>query len=208
MDRFLDEQENPSPHRDRSSSPNIHSLIAGDHKRQHHARTPPSSNPASDEQHQQVGQLPHKSVDPNSVATTGIQGSAISLLLPSNINELTSVATCTFSSEQSTHNLKAVRNQVEDLTNNLTSSFNHQNLESLVKITSRDDFALPAETSNRKARAINNNNNNNNIGNEFNHHQSPLKNFEVTLSGVATSAATGGLVTLSADSIVPSTPTM
>jgi hypothetical protein len=33
MDRFLDDQENPTPPRDRSSSPGIHSLIYGDHKR-------------------------------------------------------------------------------------------------------------------------------------------------------------------------------
>ncbi|XP_074642839.1 mesoderm induction early response protein 1-like [Tubulanus polymorphus] len=39
MDRFVDELENPLPPqqpRDRSSSPNIHSLLYGDHKRQHH----------------------------------------------------------------------------------------------------------------------------------------------------------------------------
>ena len=33
MDRFLDEQENPAPPRDRSSSPNINSLLYGDPKR-------------------------------------------------------------------------------------------------------------------------------------------------------------------------------
>ncbi|XP_064626094.1 mesoderm induction early response protein 1-like isoform X2 [Lineus longissimus] len=33
MDRFLDDQENPTPPRDRSSSPGIHSLMYGDHKR-------------------------------------------------------------------------------------------------------------------------------------------------------------------------------
>ena len=33
MDRFLDEQENPSPGRDRSSSPNVNSLMSTDHKR-------------------------------------------------------------------------------------------------------------------------------------------------------------------------------
>ena len=35
MDRFLDEQENPAPVRDRSASPNINSLIYGDPKRHH-----------------------------------------------------------------------------------------------------------------------------------------------------------------------------
>ena len=35
MDRFLDEQENPAPVRERSASPNITSLIYGDPKRQH-----------------------------------------------------------------------------------------------------------------------------------------------------------------------------
>ncbi|GAB6029034.1 hypothetical protein CHUAL_004822 [Chamberlinius hualienensis] len=49
MDRFLDDQENPSPHRDRSSSPSVHSLISGDHKRQHHNRTPPSNTNYNDD---------------------------------------------------------------------------------------------------------------------------------------------------------------
>lgn len=39
MDRFLDDQENPVPVRDRSTSPSVHSLLYGDQKR-HHLRPP------------------------------------------------------------------------------------------------------------------------------------------------------------------------
>ena len=50
MDRFLDDQENILPQqRDRSSSPSIHSLIYGDHKRQQNHRLP-SDWPAGDPQ--------------------------------------------------------------------------------------------------------------------------------------------------------------
>ncbi|XP_067135369.1 mesoderm induction early response protein 1 isoform X2 [Centruroides vittatus] len=43
MDRFLDEQENPSTHRDRSSSPSMHSLMFGDSKKQQCVRSSTSS---------------------------------------------------------------------------------------------------------------------------------------------------------------------
>ena len=44
MDRFQDEQENPTvPQRERSSSPNIHSLLYGDPKRHGHADLKPTS---------------------------------------------------------------------------------------------------------------------------------------------------------------------
>ena len=48
MDRFIDEQENPVPPRDRSCSPSIHSLLYGDPKRHSHELRSPTEPVASE----------------------------------------------------------------------------------------------------------------------------------------------------------------
>lgn len=48
MDRFIEEQENPAPPRDRSCSPNIHSLLYGDPKRHSHELRSPTEPVASE----------------------------------------------------------------------------------------------------------------------------------------------------------------
>lgn len=214
MDRFLDEQENPSPHRDRSSSPNIHSLISGDHKRQHHNRTPPACTSSSEDLHPFQSQLllddhlPQKLVDATST-TSEIPGSAVSLLLSTtSVEELTAAAT-SFVSSQS----PVVKNQIEDLTKNLPPAFDCQGLESLAKLAPRDvnshevglvNFASVGETSDRTVCAINNNNNNNNNGIELNHHQnSSLKNYDIShVSSVNSNA--NNLGNLPQDGVIPS----
>lgn len=236
MDRFLDEQENPSQHRDRSSSPNIHSLIAGDHKRQHHNRTPPSCAPSAEDIHHSfqpqviVEHLPQKTLE-ITLAPPELQGSSSSVLSSVNMEELSSGTVPNFGLTPPSTGFKAVRNQTEEHGKNVLSNFERQSHGTLVKISSRepsspDDIVGNAataygEASNRTVCTLNNNNNNNssksnnnnnnnnrNNVSEMNHHQNAsLKNYEVALASVSTNASTGNRGSLPSDGILTSTAT-
>lgn len=184
MDRFLDDQENPQQgghHKDRSSSPNIHSLIYGDHKRQNHNRTPTFGNSGS------VNNAPSSSpqqqvpVDNVDMMPTLIQ---FTTAAPTTVPSLAPAMPAT----NNTSTVVTSNAVLEQLATNLTSGLDNieERLESLAKLAAASSAASSSTTVTSDFNglgtpaitvaitSIANNNNNNNMATKVNHAHNSL----------------------------------
>lgn len=130
MDRFLDDQENPQQsghHRDRSSSPNINSLIYGDHKRQQHNRTPTYGG--SNMQNSPLSPQPQSSTENTEAIANLVQ---FTTAAPTTVPSLPTVMSTPMPAETQVTN-NAV---LEQIATNLSSEINFESLSKLTSSTS------------------------------------------------------------------------